>query len=581
VPSPSESAPRALSTALRFVALAVGVAACGGGATDVPPLPLTTLTRLDVQVDGDTVLLGDTVQAVARGVNRVGDVLALVGTRWSTSDSSVISVSDSGVLRARNVGSIQLAAASAGALGTRTIRVVSRAVRVTLQAPDSVELVDQIQLVSRVETTAGQPLVEVAPRFASTDTSIARVQPVGVGTAAVEAVRPGSTTLLAIIGRDTTRRRLVVRVTPLRELSVTIVPRVVAVGDSVPFTITARDSLGRSVPTRTVLIGIEPAGAMRVGTGHLTALTFGRVVVSVTNGTLISRDTLTAQGPSEFPLDIVDGDAQNPLPLRVRLSMERVAARWRSVIRSAPGGEFVRLTAGECRNAVGVAQFITGIRVLVKLDTLPPRIAGQGGPCVIRATGLPLLGTVSLNILSYGTLSDRKLDDLLQHEVGHVLGLGTIWGRGAFAPLIDGDSAAPDPIFVGPNALAAFSRLGQSSRFTRRTVPIQPNVRGHWRADAFLGELMAPTLINAAQPTSAVTVAALRDLGWNVEPEAYDDFTLPAAVLAPAVSARVVGSAHMSGAVHSLESDILLPELMLVAGRYVRLDPATGRPRRK
>jgi hypothetical protein len=194
---------------------------------------------------------------------------------------------------------------------------------------------------------------------------------------------------------------------------------------------------------------------------------------------------------------------------------------------------------------------------------------------------LPLLGTVSLNILSYGTLSDRKLDDLLQHEVGHVLGLGTIWGRGVYAPLINGDSLDPDPIFVGPNALAAFSRLGQSSRFTRRTVPIQPNVRGHWRADAFLGELMAPSLINAAQPTSAVTVAALRDLGWNVELEAYDDFTLPAAVLAPAVTARIEGLLRTSGAVQSLDNDVLLPELMLIAGRYVRLDPATGRPRLK
>ena len=581
MPSPPESALRALQTALWLVALLVGVAACDSGATDVPALPLTTITRIDVQVAGDSVVLGDTVQAGARGVNRVGDVLPLTSTRWSTTDSSVLSVSEGGVIRARNVGAIQLAAASGAAVGTRTIRVVSRPVRVTMQAPDSVELVDQVQLVSRVETATGQLLAEVAPRFASTDTSVARVQPVAVGTAAVEAVRPGSTTLLAIIGRDTTRRRLVVRVTPLRELSVAITARVVAVGDSVPFAITARDSLGRAVPTRAVQIGIEPAGAMRVGNGHLTALTFGRVVVSVTNGTLISRDTLTAQGPSEFPLDIVDGDGQNPLPLRVRLSMERVAARWRSVIRSAPGGEFVRLTAGECRNAVGVAQFITGLRVLVKLDTLPPRIAGQGGPCVIRSTGLPLLGTVSLNILSYGTLSDRKLDDLLQHEVGHVLGLGTIWGRGVYAPLINGDSLDPDPIFVGPNALAAFSRLGQSSRFTRRTVPIQPNVRGHWRADAFLGELMAPSLINAAQPTSAVTVAALRDLGWNVEPEAYDDFTLPAAVLAPAVTARIEGLLRTSGAVQSLDNDVLLPELMLIAGRYVRLDPATGRPRLK
>jgi hypothetical protein len=36
-----------------------------------------------------------------------------------------------------------------------------------------------------------------------------------------------------------------------------------------------------------------------------------------------------------------------------------------------------------------------------------------------------------------------------------------------------------------------------------------------------------------------------------------------------------------SGAVQSLDNDVLLPELMLIAGRYVRLDPATGRPRLK
>ena len=566
---------------MRLVALGLGAAACGGGATDVPPPPLTVVTRIDVQVDGDSLVLGDTVQAQVRGVNRAGEVLPLAGARWSTTDSTVVSVGEGGVVRARNVGSIQLAATSAGVVGTRTIRVVTRPVRVTLQVPDSVELVDQILLSARVETVTGQPLVEVAPRFASTDTSVARVLPVGVGTATVEALRPGTTTLLAVIGRDTTRRRLVVRVTALRELAIAITARVVSVGDSVPYTITARDALGRAVPTSVLQLGIEPAGAIRVRNGHLTALTFGRVVVSVTNGTLIARDTLTAQPPSEFPLDIVDGDGQNPLPLKVRLSMERVAAKWRSVLRSAPGGEFVRLGVGECRNAVAVAQFITGLRVLVKLDTLPARIAGQGGPCVIRSTGLPLLGTISLNILTFDALSDRKLDDLLQHEVGHVLGLGTIWGRGVFAPFVVGDSSAPDPIFVGSNALAAFSKLGQSNRFTGRTVPLQPNVRGHWRGDAFLGEVMAPTLVSTPQPTSAVTVAALRDLGWNVEPEAYEEFTLPAAVLQPAVTARVVSPSRMMTTLQSLESDVLFPALMVIAGRHVRLDPSTGRPRLK
>ncbi len=561
------------------LALALGAAACGGGSTDVPQLPLTAVARIDVQVDGDSVLLGDTLQAVARGVNRIGDVLTLSGTQWTTTDSSVLAVGEGGVVRARNIGSIRIEAASGGVVGARTIRVVTRPLRVTLVAPDSVELADQSFVSARVETTTGVPLAEVAPRFTSTDTSVARVVAVGVSTATIAALRPGSTTLLAVIGRDTTRRPLVVRVTPLRELTVDVPSRVVALGDSIPFTIRAVDSLGRAVPTSAVQLGIEPAGAMRVRNGHLTALTFGRVVVSVTNGVIVARDTVTAQVPSEFPLDIVDGDGQNPLPLRVRLSMDRVAARWRSVIRSAPGGEFVRLGVGDCRNAVPVAQFITGVRVLIKLDTLPARIAGLGGPCVVRSTGLPLLGTVSLNILLYNNLSDRKLDDLIQHEVGHVLGLGTIWGRGTFAPLVDGDSSATDPIFVGVHALAAFPKLGRSRRFGGRTVPLQLNVRGHWRGDAFLGELMAPALTTGAQPTSAVTVAALRDLGWNVEPEAYDEYSLPEAVLAPgAVTARVV-SPRVVNTSMLLEGDVLLPEMMILSGRRVAIDPASGRPR--
>ena len=558
------------------MALLVG---CGRGATDsTPPLPLTAVSRINVQLVGDSVLLGDTVQATATGVNRIGDVLPLSATVWASSDSSVLSVSAGGLVRARNVGTIRLDAMATGVVGFRTVRVVSRPYRVKLVVPDTVELVDAIQLASEVETTTGVRLSEVAPRFSSSDSSIARVSPTGVGTATVQALAPGATDLLAVIGRDTTRRRMVVRVTPLRSLRVSIASRVVGIGDSVPYAVSAVDTLGRELPPGGTVLGIEPAGSLRVRNGYLIALALGRVIVSVTNGTLLSRDTLTTQSASEFPLDVVDGDGQNPLPQRVVLSMQRVAEKWRRVIRTAPPGEFVRLEIGECRNRVPVAQFINGVRVLIKLDTLPSRIAGQGGPCVIRGNGLPLLGTVSLNILTWASLSDRKLDDLIQHEVGHVLGLGTIWQRGMFSPLVMGDSSAADPIFVGPNALAAFTRLGQSGRFAGRTVPLQLNVRGHWRGDAFLGELMAPTLVSSAQPTSAVTVAALRDLGWLIEPEAYEEFTLPETVLSAAVvSPRVISTPSILGGMN-LERDVLLPELMVSDGRRIRLD-VNGRPR--
>ena len=551
--------------------------ACGKTATDAPQAPQTTVARIEIQFDGDSVLVGDTLATAARGLNREGAVVSLTTQFWSTSDSSVGSVSSTGVIRARNVGSFRLDVLADGVVGTKTVRVVPRALRVRVVAPDTAQIVDDVQVVAVVETATGLRLTEVAPRFAVTDQSVASISAISVGTARLTPNSAGSTDLLIIIGLDTTRQRIVIRTTPLRSLSVSVLPRILSVGDSVPYLVTAIDTSGKSVSARGTQVGVEPAGTMLVRNGHLIALGAGRVELRAVNGLLKARDTITGLAQSEFPLEILDGDGQNPLPLRVLLSMERVTTRWRRIIRSAPAGESVRLQIGECRNRVPVIAFITGVRVLIRLDTLFSFVAAQGGPCAMRANGLPLVGTVQININYYNTISDAKLDDLIMHEVGHVLGIGSTWGRGQFTGLIVGDSNATDPIFVGPNTLSAFNLLGGSARFTGRRVPIELKFLGHWRASAFAGELMAPALVPAAQPVSAVTVASLRDIGWNVEPEAYEEYQLPAAVLSGRVSPRVVTGGVQE---RTLDGDILFPKLMIMpGGRAVQLD-VMGRPLR-
>jgi hypothetical protein len=558
--------------------MAIVVAACGKSATDAPLPPLTTVARIEIQPDGDSVLVGDTLTSTARGLNREGTVVSLTTQFWSTSDSSVGSVSSTGAIRARNVGSFRLDVLANGVVGSKAIRVVSRALRVRVVAPDTAQIVDDVQVVAEVETSAGLRLTEVAPRFAVTDTAIASITAISVGTARLTPNSAGNTDLLAIIGRDTTRQRIVIRPTPLRSLAVSVLPRVLSVGDSVPYLVTAIDTTGRSVSTRGTRIGVEPAGTMMVRNGHLIALGAGRVELRAVNGPLTARDTITGQGPSEFPLEILDGDGQNPLPLRVLLSMERVAHRWRRIIRSAPAGESVRLQVGDCRNRVPVIAFITGVRVLIRLDSLFSFVAAQGGPCVMRANGLPLVGTVQININYYGTISDAKLDDLIMHEVGHVLGIGSVWGHGPFTGLVAGDSNATDPIFLGPYTLSAFNLLGGSARFTGRRVPIELKFLSHWRASAFAGELMAPSLIPSAQPVSAVTVASLRDIGWNVEPEAYEEYSLEPGVLTGRIAPRVTPP-PAAGRTYSLDDDMLLPQLIIMpGGRVVKFDPTIRAP---
>ncbi len=569
-----------LSRLAASVVIAAVLAACGAASTDAPQQPLTAVVRVDVQLDGDSILVGDTAVVTARGVNREGGVVSLTTVVWSSADSTLGSVSTGGVLRARNVGSVKIEVIGDGIVGSKIVRVAARPLVVRVVSPDTAQLVDDVAISVDVRTVGGVRLAEVAPRLAVSDASLATLTTVAVGKASLTPLAPGSADLLAVIGRDTTRRRLVIQRTPLGSLSVSVAARVLAVGDSVPFTLTATDTTGRAIGTRGTDVGVEPVGIMIARNGYVVARGVGRVVLKAINGARVAQDTITGQAPSEFPLDLVDGDGQNPLPYRVLLSMDRVAAKWRAVIRSAPPGESVRLALNECRNLIPVSQFITGVRVLIRADSIKSTVAALGGPCAIRSNGLPLLGTVEINAYYLSTYSDRKLDDLILHEVAHVLGIGSIWGYGTLAGLVNGDSASFDPIFVGPNALSAFGKLGGSARFTGRPIPLELGVLGHWRIPAFAGEVMSPYLTFDPQPLSSVTVAALKDMGWNVELEAYEEYQLPPSVLLPRIGTGTV-SARVSAASPTLRvlgNDILSPQMMIMpGGRKVALD-AHGRP---
>ena len=50
---------------------------------------------------------------------------------------------------------------------------------------------------------------------------------------------------------------------------------------------------------------------------------------------------------------------------------------------------------------------------------------------------------------------------------------------------------------------------------------------GHWRETVFRNELMSGFIAAPGNPMSAVTVGSLQDLGYTVDPDAAEPFTLP------------------------------------------------------
>jgi hypothetical protein len=135
-----------------------------------------------------------------------------------------------------------------------------------------------------------------------------------------------------------------------------------------------------------------------------------------------------------------------------------------------------------------------------------------------------------------GLISAGTLNSVILHEMGHVLGFGTLWGPPSGAVTADClqlPSTPPgtiqDTYFSCPLAQAQFDSIGGSSYSGGNIVPVENcgtspyvypscgtgTVNGHWRQVAFVNELMVGFLPSSPK-LSVVTVGVLEDLGYTV-----------------------------------------------------------------
>lgn len=159
-------------------------------------------------------------------------------------------------------------------------------------------------------------------------------------------------------------------------------------------------------------------------------------------------------------------------------------------------------------------------------------ILGQAGPTRLRpsnagaAAFLPAKGTMSFDTADLAQMEkDGSLVDVITHEMGHVLGIGTIWTN---KKLLKG-AGTKNPTFRGKRAMAEFGAL----RGTKAAaVPVEntggPGTRdSHWRDSVFKNELMTGFVAGAGNPISRMTVGSLQDLGYVVDFAAAEPYTLP------------------------------------------------------
>ena len=159
-------------------------------------------------------------------------------------------------------------------------------------------------------------------------------------------------------------------------------------------------------------------------------------------------------------------------------------------------------------------------------------ILGQAGPQTFRSgSQLPSTGFMQFDSADLANLeSNGKLLPVILHEMGHVLGIGTIW---AARGLLTG-AGTTNPRFTGQQATAAYNAIfgRNDTSVPVEGLPSPPGSRdGHFRESVFGPELMSPfiSFSDTSSPISRVTVASLADLSYQVNINAADRFTPPPA----------------------------------------------------
>ncbi|UCH24964.1 MAG: hypothetical protein JSV66_13570 [Trueperaceae bacterium] len=348
---------------------------------------------------------------------------------------------------------------------------------------------------------------------------------------------PGSLLLSSFVG-ETATGSVTLRNTGDQELS---------------YAVSATDTFLSADPdSGTVSAGGNQTVSIRANCGATAGSQSGELTVS-SNDSSDGEHTvdvkLLCSVDSHFSIDL--GFLGNGTTQERKLVFEGAAARWMQLITGDLPDSVLTIPAGLCSpGAPSVSTMVDDLLIHIFIEPIDGvgGILGSAGPCLLRERSegsLPIYGIMRFDSADLSQLEvSGQLEEVILHEMGHVLGFGILWEYTVQSglqevvvfDLLDYQSADPEEpcnsvvnFTVQPHYTGAAARNPYAATGGYGDVPVEdefgPGTQcGHWDEQSMSAELMTGFLEKGTTPLSAITVFSLADLGYQVDASGADPY---------------------------------------------------------
>jgi hypothetical protein len=242
------------------------------------------------------------------------------------------------------------------------------------------------------------------------------------------------------------------------------------------------------------------------------------------SATILNGQTPSTPTPTgEYQIDLVPAAGFDSTGLEdIVAALEQAALRWSEVI------------VGDLPDVGGVDD----LEIIYDFSPIDGRggTIGSAGPTNFRAgSALPFRGQMTFDSADVGNLNSNELEALFLHEMGHVLGLGTLWNFLGISQCDRNNPQGSNANYLGENAVEAFEST--PNRAPGSSLLIEQDggggtACGHFDEVQLRSEVMTGFLTTNTQTgiseLSTITIGSLQDMGYTVNFAAADAFSIPA-----------------------------------------------------